>query len=398
MVSKHSRRRIATALLGAAWLHLLAPLVAAQTEPAPRLGLTPLLQGSTRVGGQVLHGVGQVGQGVGQQVGGAAGQVVDDVVEGRLRWVIGPAKDAIATTPQLHTAARNSRDALRHAREVRRQQSFMRRILPRTPKGYNVKVPTKAVVARQFTTPFQPANIAMTLGLTFAGGIVVAAQDEDVTWKDAVHSVTDRSLWTAMLTSGIGYAVASLAAAAFIPAGGTLLPMVAPMIIGTVGAIVGWIMGEHLGNGASLGEAWEALDFPAILGLSIGASMGLLVGVALGAAIGGPAGAVIATVGAIAGTLLFRKMGLAWGQAIAERMGFGGDEDGDAEAAASVAPSSQVTGRATAAKPASPEERDALYQKLITALGRGDRDQAAALHQAMGAAGGAAGDGVGSGP
>lgn len=398
MSARHVAARIQ---LVAALLHVGLPLTHAQTAPPSRgLDLAPLLQNSGRVGGEVfqhstrlggraIQGAGQLGHGVGRQVGGAAGQVYDDVREGRLRWVIGPAKDAIATTPQLHTAARNTRNAIQHAREVRRQETSLRRFLPK-PKGYKVQVPTTKLVARQFVTPFGPANVAMTVGLTFAGGMVVAAQDEDVTWKDAVRSVTDRSLWTAMLASGVGYAVASLVAAAFIPGGGTLFPVVAPMIVGTVGAIVGWIMGEQLGNGASLGEAWEALDFPSILGLSIGASLGLLTGVALGAAIGGPIGAVVATIGAIAGTLLFRKLGLQWGQAIAQRLGLGGDEDGDAEAGVSVGPAGVST---SAAKPvATTRDRAELYQRLVAALEEGDRERAATLHQAMGTAVPAAGD------
>ena len=109
MVHRRHRRRIAASLLVVTGLHLLAPLVHAQAETitttqattqpgVPRLDLEPWLTRSGELGGHVVQGAGQFGQGVGQQVGGAAGQVYDDVREGRLRWVIGPAKDAIATT------------------------------------------------------------------------------------------------------------------------------------------------------------------------------------------------------------------------------------------------------------------------------------------------------------
>jgi len=355
-------RRRAAALLATLWtLQLAAPLArAASPAPPPPpsskiLDLPELgrnaadlmggaLGAAGTLSGSAVGATGALALGTSRQIREAAGEVYDDILEGRLRWVVGPAHNAVLLAPQVHTAARNTRNALRNSMAERRQAQGLRRFQPHLPRDWRAPVrPTRQVVARQFATPFSPTNLALTVGLTVAGGMVVAAQEEDVTWKDALAMAGDRSLWVAIAASGVGYGAASLLAAALLPTGAGLLPLLAPMVVGTVGAIVGWIVGERLGKGDSLEEAFDALSLPSIVGLSVGAVTGVLAGVAVGSMIGGPVGAVLGPIAAVAGTLLFRKLGSRWGEDTAATLDAAADE---------------------------------TYRRLLDALDRGDRDRA----------------------
>lgn len=339
--SRSTRRRGAIWLLLLWGLHLGAPLLRASEGARDAMVLRELATGSPGEGapsrklgeytGQVLGAgfgaasalsgslvgaTGSVAAVTSRQIREAAGEVYDDVMEGRLRWVVGPARNAVMIAPQVHTAARNTRNAYRASMAERRAAQGWKRYGLQVPKDWKAPVtPTRQVVARQFATPFSPTNVLLTVGLTVAGGMVVAAQEEDVTWRDALAMAGDRSLWVAMVTSGVGYAIASLAAAALLPTGAGLIPLLAPVVVGTVGAIVGWIVGEKVANGASVKEAFESLSLGSIVGLSVGAVVGVLAGVAVGAVIGGPVGAAVGPLAAVAGTLLFRKLGTRWGEA-----------------------------------------------------------------------------------
>jgi len=86
--------------------------------------------------------------------------------------------------------------------------------------------------------------------------------------------------------------------------------------------------------------------------------------------VGGPAGAVVATIGAIVGTLLFRKLGLRAGDMVAEAMG----RDPISEQAEEELDEDDEAGAQVEGAPAAPGGGD--YRALVRALEAGERERA----------------------
>ncbi len=362
-----NKRRILAAIQLVVFLTpLLAPAYGFELPALtvdPRLAGSQVLDATGNVTRSVVRTTGNLTAGARKEVGGALTQIYEDATGGKFLFVAGPTRSAVMVAPQVHTAARNSVAALRAAKQERAAQA--------APKGFRRHLPTlgrpdwkpappvtKQVVGKQFATPFSPANMLATVGFTAAGGLLQAALDEDVRWQDSLDFLGDKTFWGGVAGSGVGYAIASLMALAIFPVGGTLLPTLAPMIVGSVGSILGWMIGASLADGKSFSESIGQLSLGSIAGKTLGSTAGVLMGVSLGSALGGTAGAIAGPLGAVAGALLFSRIGASWG----EEAGNGVQSILRTEDGGVVVP---LKGRYAA-----------TYNLLVDALGRNDKEEA----------------------